>query len=104
MDSQIYRDGRHFDRLYPATDPVHPVWLNQARQAAGPVLELACGTGRLCVTLAQAGYAIVGLDGAEPMLVEARRKAAAAGVAIDWVRPGPARRQLALPPARSHSL
>lgn len=65
--------------------PISPFWLAQARQANGPILELACGTGRLAIALAQAGHTVVGLDAAEPMLAEARRKAIAAGVPVEWV-------------------
>jgi SAM-dependent methyltransferase len=90
MVSQIYRDGRHYDRLF--TRPAHPedeafwdFWRAQARQTGGAVLELACGTGALAIPLAQAGLTVTGLDNAEPMLTEARRKSAAAGVAVEWV-------------------
>jgi SAM-dependent methyltransferase len=49
------------------------------------VLELACGTGAICLPLAQAGLAVTGLDSAPAMLQEARRKADATGVVADWV-------------------
>ncbi len=40
----IYRDGRHYDRLF---GPPHlPFWLDLARQAGGPLLELGCGRAR----------------------------------------------------------
>ncbi|GAB4197144.1 MAG: class I SAM-dependent methyltransferase [Roseiflexaceae bacterium] len=41
------------------------------------VLDLACGTGTLALLLAGQGWDVVGLDAAEPMLVQARAKAAA---------------------------
>jgi len=39
-----------------------PFWLDLARQQGGPVLELGCGTGRVLLPLAQAGFQTVGLD------------------------------------------
>jgi SAM-dependent methyltransferase len=39
-----------------------PFWLGLADQMGAPVLELGCGTGRVLVPLAQAGYRIFGMD------------------------------------------
>ena len=50
-----------------------------------PVLELACGTGRLTIPIAQSGVEIVGLDLAPSMLVHARTKAEAAEVKVEFV-------------------
>jgi len=50
-----------------------------------PVLELACGTGRLTIPIAQGGVEIVGLDIAPSMLAHARAKAETAGVKIQFV-------------------
>jgi len=44
------------------------------------VLEVACGTGRFTVMLAERGADIVGLDISGPMLQQGREKARAAGV------------------------
>lgn len=44
------------------------------------VLEVACGTGRFTVMLADRGADIVGMDISEAMLEQGRRKARAAGV------------------------
>jgi ubiquinone/menaquinone biosynthesis C-methylase UbiE len=54
--------------------------------ALGPVedkniLEIACGTGRFTVMLAQEGANVVGLDISRAMMVQGREKARAAGVA-----------------------
>lgn len=89
---QLYRKGDRYDRLYPG-DPggAHPFWLETARRGGGPVLELACGTGRIAIPLAQAGLAVTGLDSSPAMLAEAQRKAAASGVRIEW-RQGDMRR------------
>ncbi len=84
MDS-IYLDGRHYDLMFPAQDDI-AFLLEQIPRFGEPVLELACGTGRLLEPIARAGYAATGLDRSEPMLIEARRKAQAAGSSARYVR------------------
>jgi SAM-dependent methyltransferase len=82
----LYRDGHHYDALHrslPFSDT--PFYKDEARKAAGPVLELACGTGRLTIHIAQSGVEIVGLDQSASMLAHAREKAAAAPVNIRWI-------------------
>jgi ubiquinone/menaquinone biosynthesis C-methylase UbiE len=66
--------------------------------AVGPVegcdvLEIACGTGRFTVMLAERGADVVGLDISSAMMAEGRRKAREAGVAdhIEFLRGDAAR-------------
>jgi len=49
-------------------------YLKQARKTGGPVLDLACGTGRVALPLARAGFAVTGVERAPGMLAIARRK------------------------------
>jgi SAM-dependent methyltransferase len=49
-----------------------------AEETGGPILELACGTGRVAFTLAEAGLEVTGLDRSEPMLAVAHEKLDAA--------------------------
>jgi SAM-dependent methyltransferase len=51
-----------------------------ARRFGGPVLELACGTGRLLAPLAAAGFPVVGVDSSGPMLERASARLAALGL------------------------
>lgn len=51
-----------------------PFFLELAAQAAGPILELACGTGRVTLPLARAGHEITGLDLSPSMLSTFREK------------------------------
>ncbi|HSA66520.1 MAG TPA: class I SAM-dependent methyltransferase [Methyloceanibacter sp.] len=60
--------------------PCEPFYREEARRAAGPVLELACGTGRLTIPIARDGHEIVGLDVSSAMLDAARCKAKQARV------------------------
>ncbi len=39
-----------------------PFWISLASQAADPVLELGCGTGRVLIPLVQAGFNVIGID------------------------------------------
>lgn len=53
-----------------------------AKETGGPLLELACGTGRLTIPLAEAGFEIVGLDRSGAMLAVARTKAQVLGAPV----------------------
>jgi SAM-dependent methyltransferase len=83
MDS-LYLDGRHYDLMFPRSDDVDFL-LDQVRLIGGPVLELACGTGRILEPIARAGFSTTGVDLSPPMLAEARRKAQLAGSATRYV-------------------
>jgi SAM-dependent methyltransferase len=63
-------------RLYGARADV-PFYIEAAKRSGGPVLELACGTGRVLLPTAQAGVAITGLDRSSEMLARCREKLAA---------------------------
>jgi len=52
-------------------------YIGLAREANGPVLDVACGTGRILLPCLQAGVDAEGLDLFEPMLKTLRAKAAA---------------------------
>ena len=54
-----------------------------SREAGGPVLEIACGTGRVTIPIARQGFAVTGLDVVPGMLEVARSKAA--GLRTRWV-------------------
>lgn len=51
-----------------------------AQRTGGPLLELMCGTGRILLPLAEAGYQVTGVDISSAMLDVARRKAASKGL------------------------
>jgi SAM-dependent methyltransferase len=52
-----------------------------AARCGSPVLELACGTGRVLLPLARQGYRVTGVDVSPAMLEVARHKVAAEGLA-----------------------
>jgi SAM-dependent methyltransferase len=54
------------------------LYLALAARADGPILELAVGSGRLAIPLAEAGYHVTGVDLDPAMLDRARRRASQA--------------------------
>jgi SAM-dependent methyltransferase len=52
----------------------------------GRLIDLGCGTGRLCLHFAAKGYGCVGVDLSDEMLTKARANADPAGVSVEWVR------------------
>jgi SAM-dependent methyltransferase len=61
-----------------------PFYVELAREADGPVVELAVGNGRVAVPVAQAiGRTVIGIDSSPAMLEHARARAAEAGVDLD---------------------
>ncbi len=49
-------------------------WRRVARETAGPILELGCGTGRVSLPVARDGARIVGVDRSAAMLARARKR------------------------------
>jgi SAM-dependent methyltransferase len=62
------------------------MYLSLARQTGDPILEAGCGTGRLLLPLAEAGFRVVGLDVSSAMLARAHDKLAAAPALLERVR------------------
>lgn len=52
------------------------LWLSFATAIGDPILEMGCGTGRLAIPLAEAGFDVTGLDASQPMLERGRAMAA----------------------------
>lgn len=75
MEEPLYRDGRHYDILQANLTEDIAFYLEQAKQFGPPILELACGTGRITIPIAQQGFEIVGIDKSEKMLARAKEKA-----------------------------
>jgi SAM-dependent methyltransferase len=63
-----------------------PFYVDLAREADGPIVELAVGTGRVAIPVALAtGRRVVGIDASPGMLQQARVRAAEAGVDLELV-------------------
>ena len=60
-----------------------PFYVELAREADGPIVELAVGSGRVAIPVAEAtGRPVLGIDTSPAMLAQARDRAAAAGVEL----------------------
>jgi SAM-dependent methyltransferase len=62
-----------------------PDWFLAELSARREILELACGTGRIAIPLAQQGMNVTGIDYSKPMLDLAKSKAQTQKVHIDWM-------------------
>ena len=61
-----------------------PFYVELARRADGPIVELAVGNGRVAIPVARAtGRRVLGIDTSPSMLEQARAAAAEAGVELD---------------------
>jgi SAM-dependent methyltransferase len=63
----------YYDAYVRATFDV-PYFLDLARRAHGPVLELMCGTGRLTLPLVEAGHEVTGVDASPALLARLAAK------------------------------
>ncbi len=80
---------------YDGFAPIYDAWaadmtedvdfyVELATEADGPVVELAVGTGRVAIPIAErTGRRVIGIDSSPAMLAVARERAAAAGVELD---------------------
>ena len=67
--------------LYAARQDIG-FYVEEAKSARGPLLELGSGTGRILLPIARAGATIVGLDSSSNMLERCRQKLAAESAAV----------------------
>jgi ubiquinone/menaquinone biosynthesis C-methylase UbiE len=79
-------NGRYYDLHNKDFVEDIPFYLSQVRKYGEPVLELACGTGRITIPLAEQGVQIAGLDISDSMLAQAKKKTAEKGLNIEWIK------------------
>jgi SAM-dependent methyltransferase len=60
--------ARYYDKWYGGYTDDLEFYLDMAEMTGGPVLECMCGTGRVLIPLATAGYRVVGVDRSPAML------------------------------------
>lgn len=66
--------GWDYEGFNPLSGKAIRWYLKWAGRVGGPVLELACGSGRMLVEFATAGYEVVGIDLSETMLDLAKER------------------------------
>lgn len=74
-----YADGAWYDAEYVHIRGDIPYYQQVAADTSGRVLELACGTGRLTIPMAEVGAEVHGIDCAPGMIAHARAKRSALG-------------------------
>lgn len=89
--SLFFYDGEIYDAYLAApalfntdheTEIDREFWLKQVEEYGDPVLEIGCGTGRVSIPLAEAGFSVVGIDLSTSMLAQARRKSDR----VEWIQ------------------
>jgi SAM-dependent methyltransferase len=71
--------SEYYDLIY-SDDIDLGFYIREAKNARGPVLEVACGTGRILLALMREGIDATGIDYSKGMLGRLREKAKAAGL------------------------
>ncbi len=69
-------EAYYYDYYSTGTPGDLDFYVEEARKAGSPVLELGCGTGRILLPVAQAGIEVTGVDLSPAMLAVARKKLA----------------------------
>src|SRR5678816_4345560 len=92
--TEWYADDDFWARIYPVLFS-HELFERAAAEVdavlaltgvrGGRALDLCCGPGRHAVPLARHGFKVTGVDLSGFLLDEARSRAAAAGVDVEWV-------------------
>ena len=84
----FYSDAQRYDLVmgaYSSGDQLN-FYLRQVARYGEPVLELACGSGRLTIPLAKEGVKITGMDTSEEMLNVAKLKASQGGANVRFIQ------------------
>ncbi|MGE6683161.1 class I SAM-dependent DNA methyltransferase [Paenisporosarcina sp. NPDC076907] len=79
-----YNDPEYYDLQYQNYLKDFPLILEWAEKINGEIIDLACGTGRLTIPLAQKGFKLTGVDINEGMLDRARKKTRNTNLPIQW--------------------
>ena len=74
--------ARYYDQIHVSLTADLPFVLKLVQEQGGPVLELGSGTGRLLIPLAEAGFAVTGIDNSPQMLAIAGQRLAQKPAAV----------------------
>ncbi len=81
-----FRDPQIYDLQDEGYYDDYPLTLQWSRSLGGPLLDLACGTGRMALRFAELGYQVTGVDITPEMIAWAKQRAANQGLSIEWCR------------------
>lgn len=86
-EEYYYIDGQHYDNMVKSRSLFESVlfYVNKAKKYGGPILDLACGTGRMTIPIAKEGISVIGLDISAKMLDQAKRNAKNENLEIEWI-------------------
>ncbi|MBY8985617.1 MAG: class I SAM-dependent methyltransferase [Candidatus Lokiarchaeota archaeon] len=86
-EDYFYINGQHYDNMIKSRNAYEsvPFYVKHAKKYGGPILELACGTGRITIPITKEGLSIVGLDYSVKMLEQAKRNSSENNVEIEWI-------------------
>lgn len=75
MDNlEEYTDPIEYDCEYGDPEPEFSFYSKFAKKSGNPILEIACGTGRIAIPLASQGFQITGIDISKAMIERAIQK------------------------------
>ena len=88
MSVDFYQDARRYDLFEGAiaTGNFLDFYVRQIERYGEPVLELACGSGRLTIPLTEKGFNVKGLDISDEMMNLAKEKAQRRNIELDLVK------------------
>jgi len=78
--NNMYRWAEYYDLTQRGVAGDVDFYINMAKESGGEVLDLACGTGRISIPMAQAGVRVTGVDLSTDMLELAKQKAGELGL------------------------
>jgi SAM-dependent methyltransferase len=79
------RLGPLYDRWCAGVDHDIAFYVLACEGAAGPIVELGAGSGRIALELARHGHRVIALDASPAMLAQAERRARRLGVVLETV-------------------
>ncbi|MEG0471407.1 MAG: class I SAM-dependent methyltransferase [Solibacillus sp.] len=80
-----YDDPTLYDKENDAYIPEIPFLLKWVAKKQGPIIDLACGTGRVTIPLAENRNSLIGVDIHKGMLEKARKKSVQLDLPIAWM-------------------
>jgi SAM-dependent methyltransferase len=79
-----YNDPEKYDLQYEGYMKDFPLLYEWANKLGGPIVDLACGTGRMTIPLAERGFDLIGVDLNKGMIERAKNKSKIKGLNIQW--------------------